>query len=779
MKNRCNLILSVLLCVLFLCASVSVATAIDILPNGFTGIYTVEDLYAVRYAPNKNYILMVDLDLTEATAHGGDWDSGYGWEPICADADKPFTGIFDGDNHTIRGLQIDGIQTGYAGLFGYANRGSEICNLILKDVSIRSKSTYTGGIVGFFAGSQISGCLVDGEVTVNLTKSERTSSAYIGGIAAFSTSESEITCCLNRASIKGYLNDSYNPFYPSNSIKMNLEIYAGGISGYSHNSVTSCCNLGSISTSVSATEHDDTFHDDVTASSYTGGICGACNTVENCYNVGTITANASASYRFRSTYYSGHSYAHANGICKGGSIIQCINLGELTATGESKAETYAIGNGTLQYCYYLRGTAATGGSSTDTTSTAVVLTDAQMKQQPVFGYLDFEETWFLDIATGIFHPQLQRNSESGERIHQYIHEHSFNAVVTDPTCDDQGFTTYTCTLCNAVAVDDYTKPLGHVWDAGIVTIEPTCLTDGMCMFTCQNNNAHTHTEPIPALGHDYATVVTEPTCTDKGFTTYTCTRCNDNYCAGEKTALGHAWNTGEVTQEATCTEEGIRTFTCTNDNKHTKVESIPAKGHSYEAVITDPTCEADGFTTYTCSVCGDYYTSDETTATGHSFGAWTQTKTATVYAEGEEQQTCSMCGTKNTRTIPKLPMPKVNIQNFTTSSKTYDYRSSITFKADVDNELPNGQIHWIVDGKDVHTGGTYTAENIKQSFELQAKYYVDGKEIPEAATDVENVNVNTGFFARLKAFFRGLFGLLPKEVQTYFGVEIIDYILSN
>ena len=55
--------------------------------------------------------------------------------------------------------------------------------------------------------------------------------------------------------------------------------------------------------------------------------------------------------------------------------------------------------------------------------------------------------------------------------------------------------------------------------------------------------------------------------------------------------------------------------------------------------------------------------------------------------------------------------------------------------------------------------------------------YFDGKEIPEAATETEKVNVNTGFGARLKAFFRALFGKLPKVVQEYLGVEIIDRVL--
>ena len=41
---------------------------IDGVPAGYTGIYTVEDLYNVRNDLTGNYILMNDIDLTEATA---------------------------------------------------------------------------------------------------------------------------------------------------------------------------------------------------------------------------------------------------------------------------------------------------------------------------------------------------------------------------------------------------------------------------------------------------------------------------------------------------------------------------------------------------------------------------------------------------------------------------------------------------------------------------------------------------------------------------------------
>ena len=40
--------------------------------NSYIKIYTVADLYCIRYDLTANYILMNDIDLTEATAEGGE-----------------------------------------------------------------------------------------------------------------------------------------------------------------------------------------------------------------------------------------------------------------------------------------------------------------------------------------------------------------------------------------------------------------------------------------------------------------------------------------------------------------------------------------------------------------------------------------------------------------------------------------------------------------------------------------------------------------------------------
>ena len=47
----------------------------------------------------------------------------------------------------------------------------------------------------------------------------------------------------------------------------------------------------------------------------------------------------------------------------------------------------------------------------------------------------------------------------------------YEADVTEPTCTEAGYTTYTCKKCGASYTDDRVEPLGHDWDDGVVTKE--------------------------------------------------------------------------------------------------------------------------------------------------------------------------------------------------------------------------------------------------------------------------------------------------------------------
>jgi hypothetical protein len=242
-----------------------------------------------------------------------------------------------------------------------------------------------------------------------------------------------------------------------------------------------------------------------------------------------------------------------------------------------------------------------------------------------------------------------------------------------PTCTEQGYTLYVCnTPGHKDYYRDYTPALGHnveSWtDNGenhigtctrcgeTVTGEHNLSSDvipAKCTEPGSSGNrclicGHGENVVIPALGHDYTSVVTAPTCTEAGHTTYTCSRCNDTYTEVSAPALGHSFgpwtsvdsaththtcsrcgetvtanhNFSTVVTEATCTEEGRRSTVC-SDCGYTTTEPIPALGHNYVAVETAPTCTEAGYTTHTCSRCGDSYKTDGAPATGHTFGTWT------------------------------------------------------------------------------------------------------------------------------------------------------------
>ncbi|MCD7769648.1 MAG: CAP domain-containing protein, partial [Oscillospiraceae bacterium] len=69
-------------------------------------------------------------------------------------------------------------------------------------------------------------------------------------------------------------------------------------------------------------------------------------------------------------------------------------------------------------------------------------------------------------------------------------------------------------------------------------IDPTCTEDGYTTYTCSRCGDSYTGDTVAALGHDYTATVTEPTCTADGYTTYTCSRCGDSYTGDTVAALG-------------------------------------------------------------------------------------------------------------------------------------------------------------------------------------------------------------------------------------------------
>ena len=73
-----------------------------------------------------------------------------------------------------------------------------------------------------------------------------------------------------------------------------------------------------------------------------------------------------------------------------------------------------------------------------------------------------------------------------------VHEHIYNAVVTDYTCSERGYTTYTCE-CGDSYVADYTEP-AHRWGEWVVVEESTQQQNGVMERYCDECDAKQSTE---------------------------------------------------------------------------------------------------------------------------------------------------------------------------------------------------------------------------------------------------------------------------------------------
>ncbi len=80
--------------------------------------------------------------------------------------------------------------------------------------------------------------------------------------------------------------------------------------------------------------------------------------------------------------------------------------------------------------------------------------------------------------------------------------HSYESVVTPPTCTEQGYTTHTCSKCGDTKKDSFVQNPGHSYNA--VVVEPTCTEDGYTTYTCSVCDASYVADRIQATGHSYS-----------------------------------------------------------------------------------------------------------------------------------------------------------------------------------------------------------------------------------------------------------------------------------
>ena len=93
----------------------------------------------------------------------------------------------------------------------------------------------------------------------------------------------------------------------------------------------------------------------------------------------------------------------------------------------------------------------------------------------------------------------------------------------------------------------------HIHDYVTTVTEPTCTENGYTTYICACGDNYISND-VNAIGHSYKSVVTAPTCTNNGYTTYTCSVCNNNYIDNYTDANGHTPGV-----PATCTSAQVCT----------------------------------------------------------------------------------------------------------------------------------------------------------------------------------------------------------------------------
>ncbi len=293
--------------------------------SDFTPISDFAGLEAMRKNPAGHYYLAADLTAPETA-----------FAPI-GTADAPFTGILDGNGHTLTGLRLEiehetsADETVLAGLFGAINTPAEIRNLALEDLSLTVRATmtrvrgkltvYGGGVAGWAKGGSLAGLYLSGDVAVespNADKDEVQVTIYAGcvagncfvpvsdtvnaaslrvtatggtngvavragGLLGSGSGTATLTDCRNFGAVT--LNATLKNLNPDSQTGSGATGYAGGLAGSASGALTGCCNEGEISATVTGEAKQATL--------YAGGLVGsASEAIVDCRNTAQVTGRA-------------------------------------------------------------------------------------------------------------------------------------------------------------------------------------------------------------------------------------------------------------------------------------------------------------------------------------------------------------------------------------------------------------------------------------------------------------------------------------------------------
>lgn len=272
---------------------------------------------------------------------------------------------------------------------------------------------------------------------------------------------------------------------------------------------------------------------------------------------------------------------------------------------------------------------------------------------------------------------------NNDESHEGLVEAKLTESVTEPTCAEEGYTMYQAKVdaadslngaeCTDVNFAKIKEPTGHAWELKSFTWteDDKYGYRAMANYVCKHDESHAE-----SVGADMRKTEKTATCEEPGGTLYTAIVDKDKSLTDAEVTedklvktsdpTGHKWGAPKYTwskDNKSVTAQAV----CEHDSKHIKKETVKTTSK----VTKKATCRAAGSMTYTATFKDALFKTQTKNATiartKHTWGAWKVTKKATVNTRGTKTRTCSVCGKKETKSIPKLKVSGTLMMNAVSS----------------------------------------------------------------------------------------------------------------
>ena len=546
-------------------------------------------------------VLTADIDLNNEP-----------WTPIGPDRDSAYTGIFDGQGHTVKNLSVTvNVQPGRAGLFGCVKDGTIRKLTVAGSVSCTANQGWCGGIAGYAMDETIENCA--SLCTVSCTGID----ARVGGIVGLVDYNSRtliIRDCYNIGKITGRSDNGSGD--------------AGGICGfYMNGKISNCYNVGEITGSGYVSK--------IAVSAYND------SRPTNCYYLSDTDTDLNGTAKTAAEFANGDVLDELKAGRNDSPWDSCQYVAAAKITlpvfkGQGDAHEHngnwtSNGDGTHSRhctCNVVETQNCSGGTATCTEKAKCAVCGAEYGD--VLGH-DFTTSWTHDD-----NEHWKQCSRCDEKDDVGPHTWNSGTVTTAPTCTKAGEKTYSCNKCDATKIEpipatghswksDWTSDATHHWhectnkncdvtdNAGKKGYaehsggKATCTQNAVCEF-CKAEYGEKLPHDFTAETVDAKYLKSAATCTEKAVYYKSCAVCglSSEGTADEATffsgnALDHNW--GAWTQNS---DEKTHTRICKRDTSHTETENCIDANKDHKCDICDYIISecADDNKDHKCDYCG-------------------------------------------------------------------------------------------------------------------------------------------------------------------------------